>query len=118
MSAEDVSDLQRGSLRGVPVLGRRRVCEHAVLPFGPPPGGQSRRIDRAPRRPQVFPGHARVAHRRGDRGVTEELLDDPDVGPGIEQMGREAMPLPIIILPMNRSSRRSATDSIRSAARR
>ena len=61
--------------------------------------------------------NVRVDHRRPHIGVTRQFLDSADVGPALQEMRRETVPQGIVILPMNRPSPQSATDTTRSAAR-
>ena len=39
--------------------------------------------------PDPFAGQMRVQLRRGDTRMPEQFLNDPQVGPTLEQMGRE-----------------------------
>ena len=61
--------------------------------------------------------HVGVNHGRPDIGVAEQFLHGADVVAVAEQVRGERMPQGIVILPMNRPSPQSATDTTRSAAR-
>ena len=69
-----------------------------------PPRGQVEAIQRAPGRLQRRGGHMEVPSRGVEAAMAEQDLDGPQVGAGLEQVGREAVPQRLNTLLIHRLS--------------
>lgn len=90
MRGEDVGDLEAGP----DGRSRRRVRPdvlHGVLRAGRGTSAVSDAIERALLLGDVIGADVRVARRAANRAVSEELLDDADVGAVFEQMSGEGV---------------------------
>ena len=70
----------------------------------------------APRQAAV--GEVQIAGRGPDIAVAEQVLNGGQLDTGFQEMGSEAVPQGIPVLPMNRPWRRSTTNTIHSFARK
>jgi len=80
MGAEDVRNLQMQS-------GARRATEAASLAL--PAFRRGQVVQRAVDRRDHADGNARIMRRRGEFGMPEQRLDDPDVHAALQQVRRE-----------------------------
>ena len=75
-------------------------------------------VERAPDTSPALVQDVGINHGRTHIAMPEQFLDRSDVVPGLEQMGREAVPQRILTLPMNQAHPPPpfTTVTIRSAA--
>src|SRR5512139_2877068 len=69
--------------------GANRLCVRDLLDLG---YGLRHQVKRAARRTNGFPRNVRVAGGRPQAAMTEQDLDDADVGAGFQEMGGKGMP--------------------------
>jgi len=89
--ADDVGDLERRSSKRALPRGGVRSVEHGALAESPFGARGAEQIDGALDAGDMLGGDARVAEGGADMGVSEEHLDDADIGAELEEVSGEAV---------------------------
>jgi len=91
VSADDVRDLESGPFRRAHVGSGTRVVAHGGSAESLPCSRGAEQVNGALDAGDVLGSDPGVAESGGDVGVTEEHLDDADVGAELEEVGSEAV---------------------------